>query len=113
MRIRGPQRGVADAEEDAHALGRAERQIEAGDIARLQLTSQHAAGRRVLPGEQPQDLVAADSPVELEFDAACADPAAGRLALAAVVVLAAVGDLVDVVAPRTGPRGELADRKHL
>ena len=69
-------------------------------------------GRRVPSLEQPDDAALAHLAGQPERSRAAADPGSGRLALARVVVLAPLRDLVDVVAPGRRTRCELADTQH-
>jgi hypothetical protein len=97
---------VADAEQDAHALRRRERQVEAGD-ARLPAAAEHRPGRWMLAAEAQQRR-------------AGAHPLAGRFGSAEVVVLHARADragtrhrpmsLLEVVAGLASR--ELSDREH-
>ncbi len=104
--------GLADPEQHAHALRRTEGEVEAGDGARGERLSQRLAGRRVLPAQQPDDALLADGTLEPEGGCPAADPCARSLALAGVVVLPSLRDLVGVVATSRGARAQLPDRQH-
>ena len=108
---------VADPEEHADALGRGEGDVKALD--RSAAPELHST-RWIGAGEDRRQLVAGHDPVECERGGAAAEPTAGRLAPAHVVVLSArcqrgglarvrLG-LVEVVAGLSGL--ELADGDH-
>lgn len=103
---------VGDAEEDAYALRRTERQVEAGDAARGGWLAQSIAGAWVARVEQANDRRLIDLTGEPERLGAAAHPCAGRLARAGVVVLGAVRDLVEVVEAGGGSGGDLPDVQH-
>src|ERR1700712_1971789 len=108
----GPVVGIADdrrqtpvtyTEQDRNGLRRGERQV----------IGQHLARVRGLRGEQRQELLIVDRPAEACSLYAATQPSARRLAAAGVVVLLALGDVVDVVARITGPAADLADGQHV
>ena len=75
---------------------------------RIESSGSPSTGLR--PVSIADELVRADLAFEAEVRGGVADPLAGRLALAGVVVLGAFGDLVEVVALLAAP--ELSDREH-
>src|SRR5918995_761853 len=68
------------------------------------------SGGGVVAGEHRAQLIAHDVALESELGGSVAGPAPRRLALAGVVVLGAVGDLLQVVALLA--RSQLSDREH-
>jgi hypothetical protein len=100
---------VGDAEDDRDALRRFERQVEAGDGARRRGRAKLRTGRRITPAQETLDAAFVHLAPETEHPGPGAEPCAGGLALAGVVVLAALRDLLDVVATRRRSRPELAD----
>jgi len=75
--------------------------------------AQLRAGPGIARVEQQADASLGDLAAQRQQRRTDADPRSGRLALTGVVVLPALGDLLDVVATRRRPRRELADRQHL
>jgi hypothetical protein len=95
-------RGVDAAEppEQRDRLWRREGQIEAGDRAvswDALAAEQRIAVDRVAASEHRLELFGADLALKAQLLGGAADPLAGNLALAGVVVLGACGDLVEVV----------------
>ena len=105
-------RRLRDPEEDADALGRAEGQVEAGDRVTSDCTSEQLSSGGVAALEQSHDALLAHLARQPERGCAAALPDARSLALARVVVLAALGDAIDVVAAGTRACSELADVQH-
>ena len=117
---RGAHLAVADAEQNADALGRREGQIEPGDLDRARRAPQRRPVQRIQTLEHPAKCLAAHRPFDVERPAAGFDPAASGLGAAGVVLLDAVADAQDrvdahlsLVEVALGLAGrQLADRKH-
>ena len=103
---------LGDTPQHADALGRAERQIESGHRSGRERSPQRVARRRILGAQQPVQPALVDLAGQPERRGPSPGPLPGRLALARVVVLPTLRDLFDVIAPRVGPGGELADGEH-
>jgi len=102
--------GVAESEQQGHGFRGAEGGVEPDDLRYRVTTGESRAGCRVLEVEDPVELIGVDLARQPESVGAGADPLAGRLAGAGVVVLDAVGDGAEVVLGP--PRQELADAQH-
>ena len=89
--------GVAESEQQGHGFRGAEGGVEPDDLRHRVATGESLAGGRVLEVEDPVELVGVDLARQPEAIGAGADPLAGRLAGAGVVVLDAVGDGAEVV----------------
>jgi hypothetical protein len=98
---------IAGAPQDAHALRRAERQIETGDRSLAHRLAQFLATARVARLQQPRQSLVLDAASETHRRAAAAGPLAGRFPLAGVVILAALRHLLEVVALRAVACSEL------
>ncbi len=100
----------SDREQYAHALRRRKRQIERSDLRVLPVTEPSGQVARVGAGDQRVELLRADPPLQTERSRAGAEPFSRRFAPPRVVVVAAVRDLLLVVALL--PDDELPDREH-
>ena len=111
---RGRGLGVAEGPEQRDRLRCGEGEVEAGDGALAPgdpaASDQRLVGGGVVAGEHRAQLIAHDVALESELGGSVAGPAPRRLALAGVVVLGAVGDLLQVVALLA--RSQLSDREH-
>jgi len=104
---------LGDPEDNRDALGRLERQIEPGDRTVGRWRAKLGTGCRITRGEQMLDAARVDLATETQRMRPGTEPPARRLALAVVIVLAPLRDLLDVVTTRGRSRCQLADRKHL
>ncbi|HWX46271.1 MAG TPA: hypothetical protein VNY52_13250 [Solirubrobacteraceae bacterium] len=101
-----------DGEQDAERLRRGEREVVRGDLRVVRGGAQSCRGVAwVVAGDQRTELPGAYPTDEAEGVCAGADPFAGGLSAAGVVVVLALGDLLLVVAVLT--QCDLADREHL
>jgi len=108
----GGDRRVGGAPQDAHALRGPKREVEPRDRAVADRPAQLASIDRVAGLQQPRQAVVVDLAVDPEGDAGAAGPLPGCFALTGVVVLAAMGDLFEVVALRLIAGRELPHREH-
>ena len=100
-----------DREQHAHRLRRRERQVERRDVGlAVDRPQPLSLGPRIAALEQRIELARLDAALEAELTGASASPFARRLAAPRVVVVAALRDLLLVIALLT--QGELADREH-
>lgn len=103
---------LCDAEQDPDAFGRAKRQIEAGDRVSPQRPAKQLTGGRITSLEEPDDALLTDFAPQAERGRPATLPDARRLALPGVVVLALLGDAVDVVAAGARAGTQLAHVQH-
>jgi hypothetical protein len=118
---RNSSRGVAGAEEHAHALGCRERQVIGRDLDPARPIAERLPGPRVQSSEQRTELLACDRTAEAKPGCCAPGPRSEGFTALAVVVLDPTGHalddvdarprLIQVVAGLVG--GELRDREHL
>ena len=110
---------IAHAEEDAHALRRRERQVEAGNAHHARAVAErHAIGSEA--AKDPTQRFAFDGPNEAERRRPATEPRAARFGASGVVVLETVADALDGVDAPLGlvevilglAGHEFADREH-
>jgi hypothetical protein len=102
---------TGDREQHAHALRRRERQIERRDLRLLPIAKTTRWPPRIVTGHQRVELIRTHPTLKPERPRPGSRPLARCLAAARVVIVAALGNLLLVIALLTND--QLSDRQHL